>query len=165
METLIQTEKCSIVYGDFKGEHNQELFRCPRELDNTDLVRYINENRCVVGLVDDISVIDDLSNIKGKQYVGQWRMYFRGDWYGRWIHKEKELMRRDCVGVDKIIEVIKELFPHGCDWQMKDYCCEHFTERAEHRYLIKPKLSEVYKILIDTTYGNEDYPIRIFVYH
>ena len=43
---LIQTVVCSIVYGQFGGEY-QELFRCPRELDDVDLRGYVNDNRCV----------------------------------------------------------------------------------------------------------------------
>jgi hypothetical protein len=31
---LIQTDSTSIIYGDFKGKPDQELFRCPRELDD-----------------------------------------------------------------------------------------------------------------------------------
>ena len=43
---LIQTAVCSIVYGQFSGEY-QELFRCPRELDDVDLRGYVNDSRCV----------------------------------------------------------------------------------------------------------------------
>lgn len=46
---LIQTGICSIVYGDFNGEKDQELFRCPKKLENTDLRRYVNENNCLLG--------------------------------------------------------------------------------------------------------------------
>ena len=46
---LIQTEEASIVFGDFKGQKDQELFRCPRKLEDTDLRRYVNENNCLVG--------------------------------------------------------------------------------------------------------------------
>lgn len=42
-KVLIQTEEVSIVFGEFKGEKDQELFRCPRELEDTDLRRYVNE--------------------------------------------------------------------------------------------------------------------------
>lgn len=49
MKDLIQTQKCSIIYGEFKGKENQELFRCPRELDSIDLKNYINRERCMLG--------------------------------------------------------------------------------------------------------------------
>lgn len=42
MYRLVQTEDVSIVYRDFRGEPNQELFRCPRACDTTDLNRYVN---------------------------------------------------------------------------------------------------------------------------
>lgn len=37
MNRLVQDDKYSVVYGTFRGESNQELFRCPRELDDVDL--------------------------------------------------------------------------------------------------------------------------------
>lgn len=46
MEKLIQTDICSIIYGDFDGKNNHELFRCPRALDTVDLPQYVNKNRC-----------------------------------------------------------------------------------------------------------------------
>ena len=46
---LIQTNECSIIYGTFNGVPNQELFRCPRELDDKDLKRYVEENGCFLG--------------------------------------------------------------------------------------------------------------------
>lgn len=49
---LIQTAVCSIIYGQFSGEY-QELFRCPRELDDVDLRGYVNDNRCVLGFEND----------------------------------------------------------------------------------------------------------------
>ena len=52
-KVLIQTEEVSIVFGEFKGEKDQELFRCPRELEDTDLRRYVNENNCLLGYESD----------------------------------------------------------------------------------------------------------------
>lgn len=43
MDKLIQTGKCSIIYGNFQGKPNQELFRCPRELDIEEIPKYVNE--------------------------------------------------------------------------------------------------------------------------
>lgn len=37
-------------------------------------------------------------------------------------------------------------------------------EGANERYFIKPLMSDCYRITVDTTYGNEDYPVRIYVY-
>ena len=79
MERLIQTSEASIIYGNFKGEANQELFRCPRELDNVDIPRYVNEHRvlvCPMGseIPFDNDDAEDLSGAKD-----YWRMYFRHD--------------------------------------------------------------------------------------
>ena len=52
-KVLIQTEEASIVFGDFKGQKDQELFRCPRKLEDTDLRRYVNENNCLLGFESD----------------------------------------------------------------------------------------------------------------
>lgn len=172
LRQLIQTNNCSIIYGTFNGEENQELFRCPRELDDTDLVRYINEYRYLVCpmnskipfINDDIA---DLRRIDGKTCIGYYRMYFRGGWYGRWFSESKEnLDSIDKIGLNNICSWIFDTFHDGCDYYMKDYFENNFDKwGCDHRYLIKPYLSNYYKIMIDTTYGNEDYPVRIYVYH
>lgn len=78
---LIQTAVCSIVYGWFGGEY-QELFRCPRELDDVDLRGYVNDNRCVLGFEN-----DDTKNggIDGRKRIGYFRLYFTNGWHGRWF--------------------------------------------------------------------------------
>lgn len=78
---LIQTAVCSIIYGQFSGEY-QELFRCPRELDDVDLRGYVNDNRCVLGFEN-----DDTKNggIDGRKCIGYFRLYFRNGWHGRWF--------------------------------------------------------------------------------
>ena len=164
MANLIQTQFCSIIYGDFNGEKNQELFRCPRELDNLDLKRYINEYREFVGVEDDDA--EDLRNVPGKKMIGYWRMYYRNGWEGRWMFEGNDRPSRlDCCGVNKIIDWICKEFDRGCNWHMKGYMSEHHAKwGGEHRYLLRPKYSNTYKIMIDTTYGNGDYPVRIYVY-
>lgn len=162
---LIQTEKCSIIYGLHNGEENQELFRCPRELDDIDLKRYINENRVLLKLEDDNT--EDLHDVEGKTLIGYWRMYYRGGWAGRWILENKYTPDTlDCIGVNMIIDWIVKKFPKGCNWTMKDYLGKSdFTSHADgNRYLIRPYMSDYYKIMFDTTYGNGDYPVRIYVY-
>ena len=166
MSDLIQTEKCSIIYGTFRGQENQELFRCPRELDNTDLRRYVNENRCFLGFEDDDT--PDLRNVEGKVMIGYWRMYFRdGRWYGRWMIEwgNVNVNTRDCVGIDEIANWFMDNFDKGCDYFMEDYFYENFKHwGGNKRYLVKPKYSDYYKVMVDTTYGNGDYPVRIYVY-
>lgn len=154
---LIQTENCSIVYGTFQGKENQELFRCPRALDNVDLKQYINENRCFLGIEAD-DVHDDLHNLPG--YLGYYRLYFSGGWCGRWMYADKGMSRLDCAGVDGIVEWLSVNFPKGCNYSMREFLSQ-YPSCSNNRYLLKPLMSEHYKIMFDTKYGNEDYPVRI----
>lgn len=177
MDQLIRTEKSTIIYGTFRGEDNQELFRCPRETEAADLTRYINEYRslvCPMGskipFINDDT--EDLRNVEDKSMIGYWRMYYDGGWHGRWLLENEftgqEVIKPnniDCLGVNNIIDWFCENFPNGCDWKMKEYFNRNFKEVEDHRYLIKPYLSQNYKILIDTAFGNHDYPVRVYTYH
>lgn len=163
-KTLIQTEKCSIIYGTFNGEENQELFRCPRKLDE-DLENYINKNRVCVGFEND-NKMNNLHEIDG--YLGYYRLYFRGGWYGRWFFNEEKKEKIDnfvCAGVDEIIEFLMEKFPYGCNWEMVDWL-EKFEKWGvhEHVWLLKPKMSKHYKVCFNTEFMNGDYPVRIYCY-
>lgn len=164
MKELIQTQKCSIVYGEFQGKENQELFRCPRELDSVDLKNYINRERCMLGFESE----SDTSDLKASNnYLGYYRLYFSGRWYGRWFDHEDQIKKLDeivCHGVDEIVDWLGERFPKGCNWEMEDYLKKFPNCGCEHRYLLKPLMSEHYKVMFDTTYGNGDYPVRIYVY-
>lgn len=179
MNTLIQTEKCSIIYGDFKGKPNQELFRCPRELDDIDLARYIDESRTFVGFCDDIET-EDIYDVPGMKCVYYYRLYYRdGQWWGKFLppgnNKNNDGVTEnwgfipdvfDCKGIDEIVEWLRETFPKGCNWAMKDYFAKNHTVWGTgERYLVRPLYSSFYKVMIDTTYGNGDYPVRIYVYH
>jgi len=167
MDKLIQTSKCSIIYGNFKGTPNQELFRCSRGLEDTDLRRYVNENRCLLGFENAKE-----SDYKDKEPLDYWRMYFRGCWDGRWMgtayggYDEKKLTKLDCYGAGQIFDWFIKEFPRGCDWKMEKYLEENFKPISEDgkRYFIKPLYSDKYIICCDTTYGNGDYPVRIYVY-
>lgn len=161
MEKLIQTEKCSIIYGDLRGNPDQELFRCPRELDDIDLRRYVNDNRCLLGFETDTET-EDLR--KSESYLGYYRLYFRGGWYGRWMEVDPEIDRITCAGVDEIVRWLRDNFPRGCNYDMKDYLSKFPAWGSENRYLLKPIMSNHYKVMFDTTYGNADYPVRIYVY-
>ena len=164
MDTLIQTNECSIIYGNFKGKPNQELFRCPRDLDDIDLSRFVDENRTLVGFEDDDT--KDLRDVEGGTLIGYWRMYYRDGWAGRWMfYGELRPTQLDCYGVNEIIDWVIENFPRGCDGSMKEYMDRNYRKwGGNERYLIKPTKSNIYKVMIDTTYGNADYPIRIYVY-
>lgn len=162
MDTLIRTEKCCIVYGDFQGKENQELFRCPRALESVDLKNFINRERKVLGMEND-KITEDLHEIPG--YSGYFRMYYRNGWEGRWMESSPNLDKIDTAGVQQIINWICEMFPNGCDWKMKENLRQFPNWGAgEYRYLLKPIWSEHYKIMFDTEFGNGDYPVRIYVY-
>ena len=164
MEKLIQTSECSIIYGEFRGKKDQELFRCARSLDDKDLVSFVNKERVVLDLVDDET--EDLRDVPGMHMIGFWRMYYRDGWQGRWmLEGEDKPSARDCYGVNKIIDFICDQFPKGCDYKMQSYFEKHHVSHAGgKRFLLRPQLSDVYKVMIDTTYGNGDYPVRIYVY-
>lgn len=171
MDKLIQTNEVSIIYGYFKGKPDQELFRCPRELDSVELHRYISENRTLVcPMESDIPFENDvettdLRNVEGKTLICYYRMYYSDGWAGRWMLENGGPSRLDCFGVQQIIDWICNKFPNGCDYYMKDWCADRCVQwGVNHRYLIRPFLSDFYKIMIDTTYGNGDYPVRIYVY-
>lgn len=162
MNRLVQDDKYSVVYGTFRGESNQELFRCPRELDDVDLKNYVNTNRCMLGFETD-NMIESLKD--SPNYIGYYRLYFRdNNWYGRWMEENEDCDKIVCHGVDEIIEWLKANFTHGCDWEMEEYLRQFPIWGCAHRYVLKPKYSDKYKVLFDTTYGNGDYPVRIYVY-
>ena len=69
------------------------------------------------------------------------------------------------MGIDNIIRYLQEKYPHGCSFDMEDTMGKYPKWGGSKRYLIKPKYSEFYRIMVDTTYGNEDYPVRIYLYH
>lgn len=102
-----------------------------------------------------------LHNLPG--YLGYYRLYFNGGWCGRWMYADKGMSRLDCAGVDGIVEWLSVNFPKGCNYSMREFLSQ-YPSCSNNRYLLKPLMSEHYKIMFDTKYGNEDYPVRIYVY-
>lgn len=165
MEKLVQTETHSIVYGDFHGNPDQELFRCPRELDDKDLRSYINDNRALVGF-EEATGVENVNDMKRNgDYLGYYRLYFRKGWYGAWMEYSADLGNADCAGVEKICEWLSARFPDGCSRGMSEWLSLCFSQwDGKNRFLLKPLYSDHYKVLFDTTYGNGDYPVRIYVF-
>lgn len=173
MKKLIQTEKCSIIY----DENKEEIFRCPRELDEKDLPYFVNKERILlcpfephvkadmdIPFINDYEQFKELDKVPGKKLKGYFRLYFRNGWYSKWFSHSESPDEYDCAGAYEIVKWFSDNFKGGCDYYMKDFFKTVFSSIIENRYLIKPYVSEVYKIVVDMTYGNEDYPIRIYVY-
>ena len=163
MNNLIITDESYIIRGMFKGEE-QELFRCPKSCED-DLVSYINNHRELVGFEDDET--EDLRKVPDMEMISYYRLYFRdGNWYGRWMDESSvkpDIV--DCHGVDLIVNWLKSEFPRGCDYYMADFFTKNYKGCCgDKRFLIRPKYSKYYKVMVDTTYGNGDYPVRIYVY-
>jgi hypothetical protein len=163
MDKLIKEQNSYVIRGMFKGEE-QELFRCPAG-DDSMLSHYINEHRAFVGFEDDDT--EDVRKVPGKEMVSYYRLYWRDGWYGRWLDESNDYKPDivDCAGIDRIVSWISENFPKGCTFAMSRYFSDNFKGYCENkRFLIRPIMSEYYKVLIDTTYGNGDYPVRIYLY-
>lgn len=162
MDKLVYENDSAVIYGKFKGEE-QELFRCP-EGDEAMLSHYINEHRALVGFEDDET--EDVREVPGKEMVAYYRLYWSGSWFGKWfIEKDYKPDIVDCAGIDRIVEWFAKEFPNGCNVRMQYYFLENFKGYCDNRrFLVRPVMSEYYKVMVDTTYGNGDYPVRIYVY-
>ncbi len=171
MDKLIQTSETNIIYGEFRGENNKELIRSPLI---KDIKNFINKERRLVvpfkmnnPFVDqDITeyIEDDPHKRKGYIYKGYFRMYWRYGWYGRWFDSSPEISQLDILGVQRIIDWFVKNFPKGCNWEMDLFFSENYKEENENVYYIQPYLSDIYRITVNTSYGNEDYPVRIYVF-
>lgn len=147
----------------------QEILRYVRENDMTGLYRIANESRLFLGF-EEAEPTDNLKEcVDGKEYIGYYRMYYRnGSWYGQWMYADEKVFRSKTsdasyAGCSAILEVLFALFSKGCDYTMKEYL-KQFEQCSKNRYFLKPLYSDHYRILFDTTYGNEDYPVRIYLY-
>lgn len=144
---------------------NEIIFQSPLE---SDLERFLKENRLVVDFADCgwDGTYDDLRAVKKKELLGYWRMYFRGGWDGRWFpESDKDMTKFEIKGLDNIINYIANRWKKGCDYFMEDEVKSLYTEwGGDSRYLVCPKGNDNYLVMIDTKYGNGDYPCRIYVY-
>ncbi len=162
-EALTVTESGYIVRGNFKGQENTILFQSPLK---SDLNHFLNQHRLCVDLEDASKETEDVRDIAGKTLLGYFRFYFRdGAWSWRWFLENGEPDSRDCLGVDNIFAYLKQNYPKGCDYFMEEDFKEKFpTWGSQNRYLVKPIGSTNYYLMVDTTYGNGDYPVRVYVY-
>lgn len=160
---VVRDTNSTYVFGCHNGEE-QIIFQCAKELEDTDLRNYVNKERIFLDITPDLD-ITDLHNVPGKRFLGYYRMYFsNGMWYGRWLDVADGVEEIDVIGIEQITEWIRKSFTGGCDYYMEDYLSNFPIWGTENRYLLKPLYSDVFKIMVDTTYGNGDYPVRIYVY-
>lgn len=97
-------------------------------------------------------------------YAGYYRMYFRNGWYGRWFDLSEAIIKND---MEKIVTIICEKWKNGCDDAMITDLEQYHAEVSEDgkRHLLEAEGDDyIFFILIDTTFGNHDYPIRIYTY-
>ena len=67
MGKLTKTDAYSVVYGEYDEEKDKELFRCPRETEETSLREYVNSSRDFLGLGqgESIEYIKEIRGISG----------------------------------------------------------------------------------------------------
>lgn len=109
------------------------------------------------------------------EYLGYWRMYFRDGWNGRWFGESGDtsidgryaegLTSQEVREVNIVAKFISEKWPMGCNIQMIRDLGKYNAMVTENRHLLSSNGVDVNLIvLFDTTYGNGDYPVRIYVY-
>lgn len=127
---------------------------------------FMDENRLCTVLKPD-NETEDLSNVEGYSLIDYYRLYFRDGWYGRWMTMdnlpEHKPTTEEAEGINNIINFLIKHFPNGCDYEMMQWLRRYENWGVDKdRYLLVP--NKYYKICIQTTYGNSDYPVRIYAY-
>lgn len=147
MAQLRETSDAPFILVDDKG--NELAFKTKESL-----VEYVNTHGLFLGFEEDHTDRTDT--------IGYWRMYFHNEWHGRWIG-EVDLSQEEIDGVNNIVEYFVENYPFGCSWSMISHFKKSFDEVADGRYQLMPVMSNRYVVVIDTRYGNAEYPVKIFV--
>lgn len=121
------------------------------------------ENKCSLNFEADLETTD----IKAlDSYFGYLRVYFRnGSWHSAWMEANRDINESITHDIEEIINWLNETFSNGCNWEMDEYFKENYPNfMDDERYLIKPNFSNHYKVMVNTRYGNSEYPIKIYVY-
>lgn len=123
----------------------------------------VNENRNFLNFKAD-SETADLKALDN--YFGYLRIYFRnGSWHSAWMEANKDITENISHDIEEIINWLNETFSNGCNWEMDEYFRENYPNyHDDERYLIKSIFSDNYKIMVNTRYGNSEYPVKIYVY-
>ena len=162
---LEMEDGCFVLRADSRRfGKNEIIFQSPLK---DDLDRFMRDNKIVMELVDYSKKCSNLREREDKELLGYWRMYFRGGWDGRWFPESNQSLNEvEILGLDNLIYYVCDRWTKGCDYFMDDDLKSLFPTWGEdgHRFLLSPKDDTNYLVMIDTTFGNGDYPCRIYVY-
>lgn len=107
----------------------------------------------------------------GYEQMGYYRMYFRNLWYGKWFvqsEKFKEVRTAESEVLKGFCQWIEQTFTGGCDEKMTEYLESHteLTKNPNGRYsnILEIDDNAYADVVYNTEFGNEDYPIRIYLY-
>lgn len=113
------------------------------------------------------------SNFKEIQGIGEYmgfvRMKFRNHWDNIWFGREYDTQipkRAGCM-LNNLLSDIQNNWQNGCDMQFELDIQKYDAYWSENgkRHLLEISDNGInYIFLIDATYGNCDYPIRIYIY-
>ena len=119
------------------------------------------------------TIIEKKVNAKKENYeFGNYkcyvRYYFRYGWYGRYLDDEnldKEFFDRVSPIVNKIAEHIANRWENGCNYLMEDELKEIAYRCLNGRYLMEYSEDNFFFMIeFYTEFGNDDYPVRIYIY-
>lgn len=162
MKKLELKNDCYFVY----DESGDIIFQSALRKDLNNFLK--NECMCLDFENACLNKDDDLHNMPGKTFKGYWRMYFRnGFWDGRWFDADNGNMTDfQIAALNNIIKYIRERWPKGCSYTMQGDIEQNFIDckLGDYRYFVKPMGLDNFIIMLDVEYGNEDYPVRIYVY-
>lgn len=125
-----------------------------------------------INFVRENLVTDNLDNVAGHSLMGYFRMFYNGGWFGKWfaIHedfKQDGLLNSESTTLKNFCEWVQNTFIGGCDDKMLDYLSNNEDiQNINSNYFIGLRIDDTSYAVVKYTprYGNEDYPIRIYLY-
>lgn len=104
----------------------------------------------------------------GKICLGYYRLYYRNGWNIVWFPNENEISKPEKAEIDivnEIIEYIAEKAPIGMNVEFKDFLRKTAEPSPNGRYYFFADNTDFnYLIEFNAKYGNNDYPVRIYLY-
>lgn len=157
---------------DDDDKEDEILFQSPVY---SDLEGFVKKERIVPKLVPgDKDKFSNLADVSGKKCLGYARLYFSSGWHYRWFSdfngktsldgQEVSLSAEDRALLKNTVRYFEDHYPRGCSYCMQEDMEELMAAVSDNRYLLQPVFFENVAILVDTTYGNNDYPVRIYMY-